>query len=383
MVHRSLIVGGVAINVSRVPFVVRLYTDVRAIGFCGGSLLAERTVLTAAHCIDPMRTMYVGTYQNDIFANTSETDPASDLVLVENVYVHPQYDPNDIAMGHDVAVLTLSRTPLRYGAANGPTSISLAGATFWPRLSSEQPTDAAYVLGYGARTYGGPQSLYLQSTHVHLYSHEECASILGFGLSDSNMCAGLPGSDSCSGDSGGPLVVAYDGNFVQVGIVSWGVSYADCGDVPGIYSLTSSEHDILAPRGARYVDHTASPSVEDACACADDCISNGFSVVPRCGCADHVGDGHLFCYVHHEDCPNATHSSVFLGALYRSCTILSLSPPIASPGHPPPVAPSPLPPSPPPPIAPSPVTFTSPVVIIIPVVIVVCILLVTCFLCAE
>ena len=332
--RRHLIVGGVPISVSRVPFIVRLYTDARYIGFCGGSLIGERAVLTAAHCLVDRSsgivyagTVYVGTYQNDIFANASQADPLSDLVPVESMYIDPRYDHNDMTKGYDVAVLTLRRAPLRYGSADGPTSIALGNASFWPRLASRPPTDAAYVLGYGAIAYEGPQSLYLQSAHVHLYSHDECLSSLGLNLSASNLCAGLDGADSCQGDSGGPLIVAYDGKFVQVGIVSWGIG---CGEKPGVYSLTSSSYDVLAPRGARYVEYTASPSDKDACACADDCVSNGFSVAPWCGCADHSGDGIPFCYVHGDDCERATHSFKFIGALYRTCTPRALNSSAAS-----------------------------------------------------
>ena len=395
-IRRGLIVGGVVINVSRVPFVVRLYTDALTTGFCGGSLIGEQTVLTAAHCIDPSQSGYVGTYHNDVYA-TSDTDLGSDLIRVTNVYIHPLYDPNDITLGHDVAVLTLQRTPLRYGENNGPTSISLGNASFWPRLSSEQPTDAAYVLGYGANTYEGPQSMYLRCAHVNLYSHDECVSFLGFNLSYSNLCAGLPGSDSCSGDSGGPLIVAYNGTFVQVGVVSWGVGYADCGEAPGVYSLTSSDYDFLAPFGARYIEYSMSSSVENACACADDCISNGFSVFPRCGCADHLNEGETFCYVHHDDCAIATHSSLFLGALYRTCG----EPPVPPSSPPFPqnfsVSPSPVPPlsfPSPPPHPPSFVDWSpphtpgaqpsfkiSPVLLTIIISIFVCVGVLVCYIC--
>ena len=362
-VLRRLVVGGLSVSVERAPYVVRLYASnaSNAIGFCGGTLVANETVLTAAHCVDVARdALYVGTFQNDIYASEAGSAHA-DLVRVTQVRLHPQYalgDPNAVVYGHDAALLTLERTPLLTRAR----SIALDDGTHWPADAETQPTDAAYVLGYGAQYYGGPQSLTLRAAHVHLYARTECTQAFGFVPAPSNLCAGLDGADACSGDSGGPLVVATEGAIVQVGIVSWGTG--ECGSAPGLYSLVGAARAFVethAPE-ARFVAH-ASSFEEDACACTtwDACLSNGFDVSPRCGCAAHVaGDATTFCYVRHDGCANATYSSYVFGALWRTCTLpppALPSPTLPPPTFPPPTFPPPTSPSPTlPPLAPPPET---------------------------
>ena len=343
-VLRRLVVGGVALYIDRAPFLVRLYTEARHVGICGGTLLGPVTVLTAAHCVRAYNgTFYVGTYQHDVYAADDEAT-GSDVVRVTETRVDPRYDDADVSQGHDVAVLTLARAPRRFGAVDGPRAIALGNASFWPRVA-QQPSDSAYVIGYGAATYGGPQSLHARAAHVHLYTHAECVSLLGVALAPSNLCAGLYQSDACSGDSGGPLVLAYDGALVQVGVVSWGLAAFDCGDAPGVYSLTSEAVPFLHSVNAAYVTHTPLAPDPDPCACTTDdaCVSNGFSVAPRCGCDNHTGAGApLFCYVRRDECRNATHSLFVMGALYRACTRTDALPLPRPPPSPPP-SPPPLP----------------------------------------
>lgn len=328
---RRLIVGGAAISVQQTPFVVRLYTPQLQIGFCGGSLLSSRTVLTAAHCVVGLSKddLFVGTYQTDIFA-TSDAEPLADVVPVESVHIHPDY-VDDVAQGNDVAVLKLQRAPTGFFVEEGgPRPVPFGDETFW------SPTHRLlhFVLGYGAEVYQGPQSYYLEVARVSTYSRDECNARLNVTLDASNRCAGLEGFDSCSGDSGGPLVAAYDGHIVQIGIVSWGLAGFECGsaEAPGVYALPDIDfirrHDDNETKILRV---QVEEEDEDPCTCttpSTNCTSNGFSVIERCGCADHVQDGTSFCYVTRVGCEAAVHSTYVLGAMYRGCEKMPLSPPL-------------------------------------------------------
>lgn len=66
-------------------------------------------------------------------------------------------------------------------------------------------------------------------------------------LRPTNICAARGNISACGGDSGGPLVVGTTGNYVQVGIVSWGIS--PCGNingVPSVYARSSAYIDWIA-----------------------------------------------------------------------------------------------------------------------------------------
>ena len=99
----------------------------------------------------------------------------------------------------------------------------------------------ALVTGWGKLNYSGPQPDILKEVNVTTISNQECRANYSHNrITDDMICATAVGRDSCQGDSGGPLaVLGQDGQYSQIGVVSWGKECAKPG-YPGVYARVSS-----------------------------------------------------------------------------------------------------------------------------------------------
>lgn len=223
------IVGGVPARAGDDPWQVALVDGLVAgqrRGFCGGTILAARWIVTAAHCVDR------GTRPADVdvIAGTTNLPAGGQRLKVSEIIVHGAWNP--ASRNDDVALLRL--------AADAP-----AGAL--PLISRAQ--DAAIgaaplrVTGWGAIVEGGAMQPNLRSLEVHLIDTGLCNKGVSYGGAITNhmMCAGFlaPGRDSCQGDSGGPLSLPVSGGRVLAGIVSWGKGCAEK-DKPGVYTRVAA-----------------------------------------------------------------------------------------------------------------------------------------------
>jgi len=189
---------------------------------CGGTILDENTILTAAHCFWPEDNI-----DDYIVAGVTVIDYA-DEIRVKKVINHPNY--NSKTNDNDIAILKLE-SPLTFNENVKPAC--LPDSSFTP--GHEQ---SAFVSGWGDMEYDtSTETKTLQFVKVQLLSN--CLSNHLNGIITSNMiCAGYEdgGKDACSGDSGGPLVVSgTDDSAIVVGVVSYGFECA-LADYPGVYA---------------------------------------------------------------------------------------------------------------------------------------------------
>ena len=234
------VIGGSNARHEQFPWQVALFSSAGDFS-CGGSLIGARWVLTAAHCVDgshapgmqtmPASAVYVVHGATDLRRTQSASHRG-----VAQIYPHPGYN-GDVAHGNDIALLRLS------------APIAGARASYADLLPTQETARrfvgsgvCAVVSGYGV-TSSGEASPVLQAASLPLVDPRICRRIYGRAISAGNICAGFPqgGIGSCYGDSGGPLVVeglGY-GQYVLVGVVSWGAQGCVDPGLPGVYARVS------------------------------------------------------------------------------------------------------------------------------------------------
>ena len=202
---------------------------------CGGTLIAERVVLSAAHCTDTgaVDKVKVGAYGAPGIGNFGEPYHVSKVIRKIN---HPRYDPNTLQ--YDVALYLLERPVTNQILLN-----SMMKVDFDHTIEDGEKVTA---IGLGYLDNSGSLPSYLQKVELKYVANWRCRLHWPY-LSSDMLCATDPNGgsdgrnqDSCSGDSGGPLLVeGENGAYKQVGIVSYG-SNAGCGvSAPGVYSRVS------------------------------------------------------------------------------------------------------------------------------------------------
>ncbi|MFG2884644.1 S1 family peptidase [Streptomyces sp. NPDC048297] len=227
----SPIVGGTATTTTAYPFMMQI-TDASGSQFCGGTLVAAKKVVTAAHCMvgesaGSVRVVGGRTYLNGTGGTVGK---------VSRIWVDPDY--TDATSGGDVAVLTLSApmpyTPASY-VSSSRTDVYTAGTT-------------ARILGWGTTSESGGSSDQLRTATVPIVADSDCRGSYGSDFVQSDMvCAGYQsgGVDTCQGDSGGPLLVG----GVLAGITSWGEGCAEAG-YPGVYTRLATFSDLVSAQVA-------------------------------------------------------------------------------------------------------------------------------------
>ncbi|MEU5593260.1 serine protease [Streptomyces sp. NPDC020298] len=220
------IVGGTTTTTSTYPFMMQI-TDASGNQFCGGTLVAAKKVVTAAHCMVGESTSSVRVVGGRTYLNGTN----GTVSKVSKIWINPDY--TDATNGDDVAVLTLSSsmsyTPASY-VSSSQTGVYAAGTT-------------ARILGWGTTSENGSSSNQLRTATVPVVSDSSCKSSYGSDFVQTDMvCAGYTsgGVDTCQGDSGGPLLIG----GALAGITSWGEGCAEAG-YPGVYTRLTTFSDLV------------------------------------------------------------------------------------------------------------------------------------------
>ncbi|XP_030639319.1 trypsin-2-like [Chanos chanos] len=206
------IVGGYECKRHSQPWQVSLNAGYH---FCGGSLINQNWVVSAAHCYKSRIEVRLGEHHIQLNDGTEQFIDSSRVIR------HPDY--NSRTIDNDIMLIKLS-TPATLNSYVQPVALPSSCAPAGTRCT---------VSGWGNTMSTTDDRNKLQCLEIPILSFTDCNNSYPGMITDAMFCAGYleGGKDSCQGDSGGPVVC----NGELQGVVSWGYGCAEKNH-PGVYA---------------------------------------------------------------------------------------------------------------------------------------------------
>lgn len=221
----TLIIRGFPVADGMMPWMVQVHHRNQS---CGGILIEQDLVLTAAHCLYDNRGRRLDTRG---FYTVSGSLVFGDGLLrdVRATIPHPRYNARTKA--NDVALLRLERDP----------ALTSTPLTDWADPRDLSPGTPLTIAGWGVTEWGDTSRILLMA-EVPLSSEADCRDYWS-GLDSGAFCAGGGRTDACQGDSGGPILHrTAQGRFRLLGVVSFGNGCGRPG-APGVYARLAAYTD--------------------------------------------------------------------------------------------------------------------------------------------
>ncbi|XP_045460971.1 chymotrypsin-2-like [Harmonia axyridis] len=199
------VVGGSDAPEGAFPYQVAL--QIRNSLFCGGSIIDNSWILTAAHCLDGQSAEKIKV----VAGTTTLKNGTGQEFEVESLKIHENYNSKNVT--NDIGLIKLKKA-IEFNDKMKNVPLAAKETKGGRRL---------ILTGWGKTRYPGQTTTKLQKIDLLSVSDSDCATVYSGRVDKRNICTfGIPGRGACQGDSGGPLVL--DGT--QVGVVSWGVACA-------------------------------------------------------------------------------------------------------------------------------------------------------------
>ncbi|XP_053206902.1 clotting factor G beta subunit-like [Panonychus citri] len=239
------------------PWMAALFTKPQTVGssassnnynhFCGGTIISENCILTAAHCVHS----FTGKRISELYVGIGSNELEKTIKLpIKKIILHPNYVSTKSY--YDIALLITSKT---ITFTDTITPICLPGSSFinlTNNVNSSSDLNNIEVAGWGRLSYHGRSSHKLRSARLEIVPNQQCnqsyvnlnSSSIPEGIKSDQLCAGTSEGerDSCQGDSGGPLTMRAPSEdefnldvHYQIGLISFGRGCA-VKEYPGVYT---------------------------------------------------------------------------------------------------------------------------------------------------
>lgn len=242
------IVGGKISQIGEYPWNVMLHIKnaKNKTVLCGGSLINENFILTAAHCVSNEIDGKFSSNSIEVWAgvhNRNKLDSNSQKRFADCVIVHSNWRGKGGGMVHDLAIIRIPfNNPFNINHKNGGV---VNGICFPPKTNPPfEYIGDARIAGWGLtrdRFLFGQVSNELKFTNVKVIDNKTCRKYpFPIEIKETMICQGVDRTAPCQGDSGGPLITYLNNRAVQIGIVSFGPGFCANSFIPNaVYTQVS------------------------------------------------------------------------------------------------------------------------------------------------
>jgi len=222
------IVGGFEAEEHEWPWIVALFID--DMWFCGGALISDEFVLTAAHCTEDSTAIEILAGAHNVRAS-SEPDRVE--ITSYDSWEHPQWDSNELI--NDLALIRLP-SKITFNDYIRPACLPTSDMV-------ANPGDLVTPIGWGrpSDSASGISPVLRMVEDLPLITNQQCDNVYGV-VGEGVVCMDQAGGKGiCSGDSGGPLghYDAASERWIEVGIVSFGAASGCELGYPGGFTRTN------------------------------------------------------------------------------------------------------------------------------------------------
>ncbi|XP_023299985.2 brachyurin-like [Lucilia cuprina] len=209
------IINGSPAQPKQIPYQVGLILDTsEGDNFCGGALISNYYVLTAARCVKYVNQVIVILGANDI-TNSNEVGQIRITVLASDITVHEYY--NEVTHENDIALIQLPEPVVYNDYIKNIQLPKLLGPYY------SYAADIARISGWGKTSILSPGlTNILRYADVCVQPNFICEIEYLGAITASNICThSLLLKATCDGDTGGPLAYFAGDHYELIGIASF------------------------------------------------------------------------------------------------------------------------------------------------------------------